>query len=49
LMFHTPLVHMFVAGSEFYHDYYRWPFKDKKVFEKWKNETGWGKLFQQYE
>lgn len=49
LLFHTPLVHIFVAGSEVYHDYYRWPIKDKKVFEKWKNETGWGKLFQQYE
>lgn len=49
LFFHTPLVHLFVLGSELYHDYYRWPFVDKKVFEKWKNETAWGKLFQSYE
>jgi uncharacterized protein (DUF362 family) len=49
LLFHTPLVHIFVAGSELYHDYYRWPLKDKKVFEKWKNETEWGNLFQKYE
>lgn len=49
LFFHTPLVHLFVLGSELYHDYYRWPFVDKKVFEKWKKETAWGKLFQSYE
>ncbi len=49
LFFHTPLVHLFVLGSELYHDYYRWPFVDKKVFNKWKNETHWGKLFKSYE
>lgn len=49
LFFHTPLVHLFVLGSELYHDYYRWPLKDKKVFENWKKETSWGKLFQHYE
>lgn len=48
LFFHTPLVHLFVLGSEIYHDYYRWPFVDKKVFEKWKKETEWGNLFQKY-
>ncbi len=47
--FHTPLVHLFVLGSELYHDYYRWPFVDKNVFERWKKETAWGKLFQDYE
>ncbi len=46
--FHTPLVHIFVAGSEIYHDFYRWPFIDKKVFENWKEQTQWGKLFEQY-
>jgi uncharacterized protein (DUF362 family) len=49
LFFHTPLVNLFVAGSEFYHDFYRWPYKDKGVFERWKRETHWGKLFTQYE
>lgn len=48
LFFHTPLVYLFVLGSELYHDYYRWPFIDKKVFDKWKSETAWGKLFQEY-
>jgi uncharacterized protein (DUF362 family) len=49
LFFHTPLVNMFIAGSEAYHDYYRWPLKDKRTFENWKRETSWGKLFAAYE
>jgi uncharacterized protein (DUF362 family) len=48
LFFHTPLVFAFIAGSEVYHDYYRWPLKDKKVFNKWKKDTEWGKLFEKY-
>jgi hypothetical protein len=49
LFFHTPLVNVFVAGSELYHDFYRWPYKDKLVFERWKAETHWGRLFAEYE
>ena len=49
LFFHTPLVNAFVFGSEAYHDYYRWPLKDKKTFENWKRDTSWGKLFGAYE
>jgi len=48
LFFHTPLVNVFIAGSEAYHDYYRWPLKDKKTFETWQRETSWGKLFDAY-
>lgn len=48
LFFHTPLVNVFVAGSELYHDYYRWPTKDRGVFEHWKATTAWGKLFDSY-
>jgi uncharacterized protein (DUF362 family) len=48
LFFHTPLVFAFIAGSEVYHDYYRWPLKDKKVFTKWKKDTEWGRLFEKY-
>jgi uncharacterized protein (DUF362 family) len=48
IFFHTPLVNAFVMGSEFYHDYYRWPMKDRAVFEKWQKETGWGRLFEAY-
>jgi uncharacterized protein (DUF362 family) len=49
LFFHTPLVGVFIFGSEFYHDYYRWPMKDKKTFEEWKSKTAWGRLFDAYE
>ena len=48
LFFHTPLVNVFVAGSEAYHDLYRWPLKDRAVFEGWMAGTDWGRLFQQY-
>jgi len=43
------MVHAFIFGSEAYHDYYRWPLKDKRVFEHWKRTTHWGKLFIEYE
>lgn len=49
LFFHTPLVNVFIFGSEAYHDYYRWPLKDRKIFEEWKRKTHWGRLFQDYE
>lgn len=48
LFFRTPLVHVFVAGSQAYHDLYRWPFKDRAVFESWLQSTEWGGLFQKY-
>jgi uncharacterized protein (DUF362 family) len=49
LFFRTPMVHLFIFGSEAYHDYYRWPAKDRKVFEEWKGGTPWGRLFADYE
>lgn len=49
LFFRTPLVHLFIFGSELYHDYYRWPLRDRRVFERWKIETAWGGLFRSYE
>src|SRR5712692_3055027 len=44
----TPLVNIFIAGSEIYHDYYRWPLKDRRTFEVWLERSPWGHLFQQY-
>jgi uncharacterized protein (DUF362 family) len=49
IFFHTPLVNAFIFGSEAYHDYYRWPMKDRKTFETWKDGTSWGRLFAAYE
>ena len=48
LFFHTPLVNVFIFGSEAYHDYYRWPLKDRRTFERWKRDTQWGRLFTAY-
>jgi uncharacterized protein (DUF362 family) len=48
LFFRTPLVNVFILGSETYHDYYRWPMKDRKVFETWRTGTPWGRLFDSY-
>ncbi len=49
LFFHTPMVHAFIFGSEAYHDYYRWPLKDRRIFDRWRKQTQWGQLFQKYE
>jgi hypothetical protein len=48
LFFRTPLVHAFIFGSEAYHDYYRWPMKDRKVFQRWLKDSPWGHLFASY-
>jgi uncharacterized protein (DUF362 family) len=48
LFFHTPLVNVFIFGSEAYHDFYRWPMKDRKTFEHWRDTTHWGRLFDRY-
>ena len=45
--FHTPLVYLFVFGSYFYHDFFWYPIKGKKVVNEFMN-TKWGKLFRQY-
>ncbi len=49
LFFRTPLVNVFVLGSEIYHDYYRWPLRDRRVFEAWLHGSPWGRLFQAYQ
>jgi uncharacterized protein (DUF362 family) len=48
IFFHTPLVNAFIFASEAYHDFYRWPLKDRRTFETWKKETAWGRLFEAY-
>jgi uncharacterized protein (DUF362 family) len=48
LFFHTPLVNAFIVGSEVYHDLYRWPLRDRKVFDAWRRDTEWGRLFERY-
>ncbi len=48
VLMRTPLVNLFIFGSEVYHDYYRWPTRDRRVFEGWLANTSWGELFQEY-
>jgi len=48
VLMRTPLVNLFILGSEVYHDYYRWPARDRRVFEGWLANTPWGELFQEY-
>lgn len=42
----TPATYMV---SEVYHDYYRWPLREKVIYERWREWTPWGQLFQEYE
>jgi uncharacterized protein (DUF362 family) len=46
---HTPLVAAPIMFSEVFHDYYHWPVKEKRVFERWRAESPWGHLFAKYE
>jgi len=48
LLFRTPLVYAFVFGSFFYHDYLWWPSKGKRIQDKVRKNTKWGKLFLDY-
>jgi hypothetical protein len=48
LLFHTPLVKIFIFASEYFHDHFWYPIKGKKVVEQWKRESPWGQLFEKY-
>jgi uncharacterized protein (DUF362 family) len=48
LIFHTPLAALTYPVSEIYHDYYRWPFRERHVYERWRRESQWGNLFATY-
>ena len=45
---HTPLVHVANFWSEAYHDYLHWPLKERKIYERWLEESQWGRLFARY-
>jgi len=48
LFFHTPIVGIFILGSFIYHDAIQWPFISNPIFQKWKKESKWGRLFESY-
>jgi len=43
-----PVVALPIMFSEVFHDYYHWPLKEKKVYERWLRESQWGHLFAKY-
>ena len=46
---HTPLVAIPTFIGEVEQDYMYWPLKFKSVFEEWRANTEWGRLFQRYQ
>lgn len=49
LFFHTPLVNVFIWGSETYHDKVWWPMKGQGIYDHWRETSPWGKLFDTYD
>jgi len=48
MIFHTPLANLTYPVSEVYHDYYRWPLRERHIFRRWLGESPWGHLFASY-
>ena len=48
LLFHTPLVYLFVFASFFYHDYFWWPVKGKRIMRKFAATSQWAKYFETF-
>jgi len=49
VIFHNPLGESSTAMvSEIYHDYYRWNLRERRVYERWRATTDWGRLFSRY-
>jgi uncharacterized protein (DUF362 family) len=49
LVLHTPLVIIPTLISELNHDFIHWRFKERFVYDKWRESTNWGQLFQRYQ
>ncbi|MCC6750933.1 MAG: DUF362 domain-containing protein [Deltaproteobacteria bacterium] len=47
-LFHTPLVKVFIFGSEVFHDQVWYPVWGQKVVDEWLNGTEWGRLWREY-
>jgi uncharacterized protein (DUF362 family) len=48
LLFHTPLVKVFIFASETFHDRLWYPFKGRQITERWLRDSPWGQLFASY-
>jgi hypothetical protein len=48
LLFHTPIVNLFIFASETFHDRLWYPLRGRRVVDQWLRESPWGQLFQGY-
>lgn len=49
LMFHTPLVYVFILASAIYHDKIWYRSRGRKIVNSWLEESPWGRLFADYQ
>jgi uncharacterized protein (DUF362 family) len=49
LLFRTPLVFFPTLVGEIEQDYLYWPLKYRHIAARWRKETDWGRLFQDYQ
>jgi hypothetical protein len=43
-----PILYLGNYYSHVYHDVLHWPFRERKIYEKWVEETEWGRMFKEY-
>ncbi len=48
LFFHSPLVKIFIFGSETYHDRVWYPLIGRRIVSRWESQSPWGRLFASY-
>ncbi len=48
LLFHTPVVYLFIFGSAIYHDQLWYRLAGRRTVRRWLRESHWGRLFAEY-
>jgi len=48
LIFKTWLVKIPILVSEMNHDFIHWPLKERRIYDRWKKDSQWGRLFVEY-
>jgi uncharacterized protein (DUF362 family) len=48
LLTRPPLLYLLTLYSFIYHDVVHWPLRERRIFQKWLAESGWGRLFVEY-
>ena len=48
LMFHTPVVYIFILASAIFHDKIWYPLRGRRAVNMWLKESPWGRLFANY-